>query len=76
MKSFRPYALVLTDNGNKIEVYKKYGELKKDLKRLYSLAIDQQVIVARYKKGGWGEFIEKWTNKDGKMKIFYTTWRA
>lgn len=76
MKQFRPYAKVITDNGVKIEVYKTYVELKKDLKRLHNLAVDQQVIVVRYKKGGWGEFVEKWIKKDGKMVIFYTTWRV
>lgn len=74
--TFRPYASVLTDNGNIIEVYPNYYLLRKDLKRLYNMSINQQVIVTRYRRSaGLGRWVEKWSYKDEKLQIVSNSWK-
>ena len=55
--------------------YKSYRELKKDLKNILEVNIDDEgVFVVRSRRGEWGEWFERWKLIGGKPTIVKQGW--
>ena len=81
---FKPQAHITKDeyipyecrrvNVNKVIIYDTYQELKKNIKGLMEMSVDDTVYVVRSKKGQWGEWFEWWTLENNQPTIIEQGW--
>jgi len=55
-------------------VYQRYSDLKKDLPKHLSEAVDNKVQVYRKRRGQWGEWFEHWALDNGTPYIENEGW--
>ena len=62
-------------NGAIQKQFATYSEVKKRIKDLLKVSVDNEVSVYRHRRGEWGEWFEKWSLISGKPTIIKQGWQ-
>jgi hypothetical protein len=62
-------------NGAIQKQFATYSEVKKRIKDLLKVSVDNEVSVYRHRRGEWGEWFEKWSLINGKPTIIKQGWQ-